>query len=103
MAFGHIPIDTMANSHNNAAMDIANIITALGGRAPVASETGTESNTVVYWERRGRIPPRHWSAIIKMAANAGREDISLETLSEIWSAPRPTTSRAQAPSQAPAP
>ena len=57
----------MAICHDIGDMDASTIIKTLGGRAKVAEATKSDPNTVLYWERRGRIPSRHWPALISVA------------------------------------
>lgn len=43
------------------------LIEALGGTVTVCAAASVERNTVTYWERRRRIPPEHWDALIALA------------------------------------
>lgn len=63
-----------------AMMDAFEIINAAGGRKLIANATGLAVNSVLYWERRNRISCEHWPALVRLAAEHGRSDITLETL-----------------------
>ena len=65
-------------------MDAAQIISELGGRAVVASATDAEINSVVYWERRKRIPPKRWPAILDLAKSRGAKKINHALLIKHW-------------------
>jgi len=52
-------------------MDHPTIIRKLGGVKAVSDELGLPYITVVGWQQRGRIPVRHWPAIIALAGASG--------------------------------
>ena len=60
------------------------IIDAAGGTRPVADALGESTSTVSGWRKRPRgIPGEHWSAIVRLAVERGRLEISLEVLAEL--------------------
>lgn len=61
-------------------MNAEQIIAELGGRAAVADALGRPVNTVVYWERRGRIPSRYWPKIVDLASGRDQCGVTAETL-----------------------
>ncbi len=62
------------------------IIEALGGTLVVAEALGEANSTVSGWRVRPRgIPGGRWSAIVKLASERGRADITLEVLAEVAS------------------
>jgi hypothetical protein len=49
------------------------------------------------WRTRpGGIPGKHWSAIVKLAAGAGRSDVTLEVLAELAARRQVATDEARA-------
>jgi hypothetical protein len=77
----------VAFCHDIEGMQAHEIITALGGFNVVASATGANRNSVVYWGLRGRIPTKRWPEIIGLARQCGRSDITAETLANVWNNP----------------
>lgn len=63
--------------------DVAEIIDALGGNAALAGKLGVTPSGVSEMKRRGRIPPRYWLAITKIAAEDRVSGISLDVLATI--------------------
>lgn len=62
------------------------IIDACGGTKGVAERLSESASTVSGWRSRpGGIPGKHWSAIVRLAADAGKSDITLEVLAEVAS------------------
>jgi hypothetical protein len=60
------------------------VIDASGGTTRVAEGLGESRSTVSGWRTRpGGIPGKHWSEIVKLAAVAGRSEITLEVLAEL--------------------
>lgn len=60
------------------------IIDDLGGTGAVAAALSLEDSTVSGWRtRRGGIPAPHWIALVRLAAERGRSEITLETFAEI--------------------
>jgi hypothetical protein len=60
------------------------VIDASGGTKAVAEGLGESTSTVSGWRTRpGGIPGKHWSEIVKLAAGAGRMDVTLEVLAEL--------------------
>lgn len=60
------------------------VIDAIGGTKGVAEGLGESASTVSGWRSRpGGIPGKHWSAVVKLAADAGRSEITLEVLAEV--------------------
>ena len=62
--------------------DWKSIIVALGGTGAVAGALGQSDSTVSSWqspERRG-IPASHWAAIVALASERGRSDVTFEVL-----------------------
>lgn len=62
-------------------MDVAKIITGLGGPSAVGAVLGVSPNGVTQWGVRNRIPPRYWSPLLKMP-NARRLGITMTALIE---------------------
>lgn len=58
------------------------IITALGGTGAVATELSLAEPTVSGWRKRG-IPSAHWAAIVALAGECERSDVSLQVLAEL--------------------
>lgn len=58
------------------------IIDALGGTGEAAEALSQLGSTVSGWRKRG-IPSAHWSAVVRLACERGRPDISLEVLAEL--------------------
>jgi hypothetical protein len=58
------------------------IILALGGTGAVASALEQSDSTVSGWRTRG-IPAGHWAAVVALATECGRSDITLEVLAEL--------------------
>jgi hypothetical protein len=69
-------------------MDAQAIIAALGGREAVAAATASKPNTVIYWERRGRIPASHWEPLIELASKRDRCGVTLSVLAAHLNRPR---------------
>ncbi|KRR25948.1 carph-isopro domain-containing protein [Bradyrhizobium retamae] len=60
------------------------VIDAIGGTKGVAGGLGESASTVSGWRSRpGGIPGKHWAAVVKLAADAGRTEITLEVLAEV--------------------
>lgn len=55
------------------------IIAALGDTAEVADSLSLAPSIISGWKTRG-IPGPRWASIVKLAAERGRSDISLEVL-----------------------
>lgn len=65
-------------------MDWDSVITSLSGAASgtlgeVADVLGQSLSTVSGWKTRG-IPPGHWGAVVALASDRGRPEITLEVL-----------------------
>lgn len=58
-------------------------IDSLGGPRAVASTTKRKYTTVSSWRARESIPIRAWPELIAMAAGAGVEGITYQTLAEV--------------------
>lgn len=58
------------------------VIATLGGTGDVAPALGQSASTVSGWQTRG-IPAPHWAAVVALAADLGKSDITLEVLAEI--------------------
>lgn len=60
------------------------IIDAIGGTKGVAEALGEAASTVSGWRSRpGGIPGKHWAAVVKLAADTGKTEITLEVLAEV--------------------
>lgn len=60
------------------------IIGALGGTGTVADALGVSMSTVSGWRTRPRgIPAESWSAVIGLASDRGKSEITLEVLAEV--------------------
>ena len=77
-------------------MGASEIIEKVGGQAAVAAITDSEPNTVVYWVRRGRIPTKHFPAILRLAQEVCAHDVTHEALLAQWVSPAPKQGVAQA-------
>jgi hypothetical protein len=70
------------------------IIDALGGTTPVAEALQLSKSTVSGWrERPGGIPAPHWAALVRLAGERDRNEITLELLAEM-AARQPLEARA---------
>lgn len=58
------------------------IIDALGGTGEVAGELSQLPSVVSGWRTRG-IPGRHWAGVVRMAADKGRSEITLDVLADL--------------------
>lgn len=58
------------------------IIDALGGTGVVAGALSQVDSTVSGWRKRG-IPSPHWAAVVRLASEKERPDISLEVLADL--------------------
>ncbi|MGE0579351.1 MAG: carph-isopro domain-containing protein [Reyranella sp.] len=68
----------------DSAWTWASVIAAAGGTKGVAEGLGESTSTVSGWKvRPGGIPGKHWSALVTLAAEAGRPEITLEVLAEV--------------------
>lgn len=63
----------------DAVCNWTSIIDSLGGTGAVADALSQAASTVSGWRDRG-IPSKHWAAIVRLAAEKDRSDISLEIL-----------------------
>jgi hypothetical protein len=72
------------------------LISALGGTTIVAGECDVANNTVTYWERRERIPPEHWDALIALAAKRGTKDVDHALMLKLHRPRKPRSDRPQA-------
>lgn len=60
------------------------VIDAAGGTKGVAEGLGESTSTVSGWRTRpGGIPGKHWAAVVKLAADAGKTELTLEVLAEV--------------------
>lgn len=60
------------------------VIEAIGGTKGVAEGLGESASTVSGWRSRpGGIPGKHWSAVVKLAIDAGKPEITLDVLAEV--------------------
>lgn len=66
----------------DVAFDWNLIIDALGGTRAVAGALAQVDSTVSGWRKRG-IPSPHWAAVVRLAAERERPDISLEVLADL--------------------
>lgn len=60
----------------------ASIITALGDTSEVAEALSLAPSIVSGWKTRG-IPGPRWAAVVKLAADKDRPEISLEVLADL--------------------
>lgn len=58
------------------------IIVALGGTGAVAGALGQSDSTVSSWRTRG-IPAGHWAAVVALAVDLGKSDVTLEVLAAL--------------------
>lgn len=66
------------------------IINALGGTNSVAETLELAPSTVSGWKTRpGGIPSPHWASVVRLAADRGRDDVTLELLADLAAARRP--------------
>ncbi len=78
-ANGRLPLTTYGSPPYGRAM-LDRIITDLGGDAAVAKAIGvSDYSTVASWRRRGSIPVRYWSPLIRLAGKLG-VDLTAEAL-----------------------
>lgn len=60
------------------------IIDALGGTGVVAEGLGESTSTVSGWRTRPRgIPAERWAEVVRLAAEKGSGEITLEILAEV--------------------
>jgi hypothetical protein len=64
------------------ALSWNSIIDALGGTSEVAGALSQLPSVVSGWRERG-IPAPHWAGVVRLAADKGRDDVSLEVLAEL--------------------
>lgn len=64
------------------SMDWKSIIVALGGTGAVAGKLEQSDSTVSGWQSRG-IPAPHWAAVVALAGEMGKPDVTLEVLAEL--------------------
>lgn len=70
------------------------IIDALGGTTQVAEALRLSKSTVSGWrERAGGIPAPHWAPLVRLAAERGREEVTLAVLADL-AAREPSEARA---------
>jgi len=66
-------------------MDHAAIIRAFGGADALSAALGVPYDTARKWLDRGRIPPRHWPAIVALTAGTkGLRWITCDALATGW-------------------
>lgn len=58
------------------------IIDGLGGTVAAADGLSQLKSVVSGWRERG-IPSAHWSAVVRLAAERGNEEITLEVLADL--------------------
>lgn len=58
------------------------IINASGGTKAVADGLGEAPSTVSGWRLRG-IPAPHWAGMVRLAADRGHSDVTLEALANL--------------------
>lgn len=60
------------------------VIDAAGGTKDVADGLGESTSTVSGWRTRPRgIPGEHWAAVVRLAIDAGKSEVTLEVLAEL--------------------
>lgn len=60
------------------------VIKAVGGPKAVGEALDESTSTVSGWSKRpGGVPGKHFSAIVKLALEAGRPEITLEVLADV--------------------
>lgn len=60
------------------------VIDAAGGTKGVAAGLGESTSTVSGWRTRpGGIPGKHWAAVVKLASDAGKAELTLEVLADV--------------------
>jgi hypothetical protein len=62
----------------------SSIIEALGGSAALGRIIGKPIGTASAMKTRDVIPPAHWDAVVRGAAEAGLTDINHELLSKLY-------------------
>lgn len=63
------------------------VIDAVGGTNALAKALDESTSTVSGWRSRpGGIPGKHWASIVRIAAEAGRTDLTLEILAALAAA-----------------
>jgi hypothetical protein len=62
-----------------AMNDWKSIILELGGTGAVAEGLAQRDSTVSGWQTRG-IPAAHWAAVVALAAERGKSEVTLEVL-----------------------
>lgn len=68
----------------DSAWTWGSIIDDIGGTKGVAEALGEAASTVSGWRSRpGGIPGKRWSAVVKLAIDAGKPEITLEVLAEV--------------------
>jgi len=72
---------------NDTARTWGSIIDALGGTGEVAAALDQLPSTVSGWRERG-IPGPRWAAIVRLAGDAGKSEISLEVMAELAALPK---------------
>ncbi|MCK1568943.1 MULTISPECIES: helix-turn-helix domain-containing protein [unclassified Bradyrhizobium] len=73
------------------------IIDAIGGTMRVVEGLGESKSTVSGWRSRPRgIPGEHWAGIVRLAAEAGNPEITLEVLAEVAERRQSVTDEARA-------
>ena len=55
---------------------------ALGGTGAVAGALGQSDSTVSSWRTRG-IPAGHWAAVVALASDLGKPEITLGVLADL--------------------
>jgi hypothetical protein len=72
----------MARTMLLAMNDWKSIIVALGGTGAVSDALEQWPSTVSGWQTRG-IPAGHWAAVVALASDLGRTEITLEVLARL--------------------
>lgn len=66
--------------------NVADIFDAFGGPANLGRAVGVRTEHATTMRRRGSIPTRYWLRLVSAAAEAGRDDITLEVLARVHAA-----------------